>query len=163
MWKLLPSGADSKVTSLVPTAGSILGLDRFALPFSLGLMLTPVEWLRLHWWTGLVNESRALYEGGGLLKEFSISRPPAEGPRAVEQPCTARDTRSTFGAALSIEHGGQASADILGQNWSDPTRLLGPQWVGPLTWPRPEPTVGHTSMSLCRRTSPFAAASVRPR
>ena len=43
------------------------------------------------------------------------------------RPCTGRDARSTFGAALSIEHGmaSQASADILAcQNWSDPTRPL---------------------------------------
>ena len=52
------------------------------------------------------------------------------------RPCTGRDARSTFGAALSIEHGmaSQASADILAcQNWSDPTRPLDSGSVHSLT------------------------------
>ena len=44
--------------------------------------------------------------------------------------------------------GRQASADILGLNWSDPTRPPDPQWVGPLTYSAATrglnpPTVGH--------------------
>ena len=86
------------------------------------------------------------------------------------RPCTGHDARSTFGAALSIEHGGQAG-------------------LGRYTWPELErpnpparPTVGRSthllgrdprvesahcgsraSISSCWRTSPLAAASVQPR